>query len=154
MSIHKINKIIELIVESYKIPDDMRNKIRKRSVRVEMRRKYGDKAFLDPDNLAFPVVNPDTGEYDCRLIYAAYLRAKLFEKKGSTKHSRSYYSDIKNKALKLYRENKCYDELKIKIHEEDYIDIKDFFYLLIEDDEGYVEDILTDFVGIEKWVIN
>jgi len=83
-----------------------------------MLEKYGKDAFLLPDQLKFPVKNPDTGKYDCSLIYAARIRAKQYSgiKPG--------YREIANKAEQLYKENKCDIKLNIRIHDsEDSFDI-------------------------------
>ena len=77
-----------------------------------MLEKYGKDAFLLPNQLKFPVVNPDTGKYECSLIYAARIRAKQYAgvKPG--------YREIANKAKELYKSNKCNIKLNIQINNE------------------------------------
>jgi hypothetical protein len=42
--------------------------------RKELLNRVGNHAFLDSENLMYPVVNPNTGQYDCNLIFASKLR--------------------------------------------------------------------------------
>ena len=46
--------------------------------RREVLAKCGKKAFLDPEDLAYPVANPWTCETDCGLVKAANIRAHQF----------------------------------------------------------------------------
>ena len=41
-----------------------------------LHKKYGDKAFLDPEKLKYPIINPKTGEKDQGLLHAAYVDLK------------------------------------------------------------------------------
>lgn len=41
-----------------------------------LRDKYGDKAFLKPDELKYPIINPKTGKIDQALLNAAYIDLK------------------------------------------------------------------------------
>lgn len=102
------------------IPESIKEKLKSDKIRKEMLKKYKDKAFLDPKNLRFPVVNPDTGKFDCRLIYAAYIRSSIHASKGgSNKQPKEYYENIKIKAKDLYMKQKCDDKIKIKLSKED-----------------------------------
>jgi len=91
------------------IADRAKEIVRRRGTRRELIEKCGEKAFLDPVNLKFPVVNPLTGDCkpDCKLLYAAYLRANEW-----------HYNDIAAKAKSLYDSNGCAEKTGVKIHEE------------------------------------
>ena len=58
------------------IPDKIKIKLGKRSVRRKMLDKYGDGAFLQPEKLKYPIVDPDTGKQHAGLTKAAYIRAR------------------------------------------------------------------------------
>jgi len=104
----------EVLTEIIKtlIPNNLRSKISSKKNRQLMLEKYGKDAFLLPNQLKFPVVNPDTGKYECSLIYAARIRAKQYAgvKPG--------YREIANKAEELYKSNKCNIKLNIQINNE------------------------------------
>lgn len=105
---------------SFKIDDEVRKKIGSKKVREKMKEQYGDKAFLDPDELKFPVVNPNNGKYDCKLIYGAFLRASVYSSKGGSKEkSKEYYDKIRDKAKDIYQSNDCSDKIKMKLSKED-----------------------------------
>ena len=36
--------------------------------------EYGDSAFINPKYRKYPIINPNTGKYDCDLMYASKLR--------------------------------------------------------------------------------
>lgn len=103
----------EVLTEAIKklIPAATKAKLSSRKNRQLMLEKYGNKAFLLPKLLKFPVVDPDTGKYDCALIYAARIRAKQY---AGTKPG---YREIAAKAKRLYKENKCELKLNIQIHD-------------------------------------
>lgn len=42
----------------------------------KLHNKYGDKAFLIPEKLQYPIINPETGEKDQGLLHAAYIDLK------------------------------------------------------------------------------
>ena len=104
----------EVLTEIIKtlIPNNLRSKISSKKNRQLMLEKYGKDAFLLPNQLKFPVVYPDTGKYECSLIYAARIRAKQYAgvKPG--------YREIANKAEELYKSNKCNIKLNIQINNE------------------------------------
>ncbi len=104
----------EVLTEAIKklIPDTTKVKLSSRKNRQLMLEKYGKSAFLLPDQLKFPVVNPDTGKPDCALIYAARIRAKQY---AGTKPG---YNEIATKAERMFKANKCDIKLNIKIHNE------------------------------------
>ena len=103
----------EVLTEVIKklIPNKTKAKLSSKKNRQLMLEKYGKDAFLLPDQLKFPVRNPDTGKLDCSLIYAARVRAKQYSgvKPG--------YREVAAKAEKLYEQNKCNIKLNIRIHD-------------------------------------
>lgn len=103
-------KLNDFILEalSSKIPKDLSKKLSKIDVRRDLKEKYGKDAFLKPSELKYPVINPDSGEYDCRLIYAARVRALQYKEQ-----------EITDKAEKLFTFNQCNEKLDIKIHDDD-----------------------------------
>lgn len=117
---NKINTF-ELLYENLKtkIPKDLSDLLKSTRVRKEMLKKYGKTAFLDPKDLKFPVINPNTGNLDCRLIYAAYFRSTIHAKRGgSSKQPKEYYLKIQAAALKLYDGHECYHTLKVQLDHE------------------------------------
>ncbi len=62
------------------IPDNMKAKLGRRSVRRKMLDRYGDRAFLQPEKLKYPIVDPDTGKEHEGLKKAAYIRARQHQK--------------------------------------------------------------------------
>jgi len=117
---------------SQKLPTDLKKKLRKPSMRREMIEKCGKKAFLIPEELKFPVMDPDTCKYDCRLIYAAYVRANQWKKKHP------HYASVAEKARRLYEKNKCDLRIGVKINETDEIlelsQFAEYIMTLNEDD--------------------
>lgn len=119
----------EVLTEVIKklIPNKTKQKLSSKKNRQLMLEKYGKDAFLLPNQLKFPVKNPDTGKYDCSLIYAARIRAKQYSglKPG--------YREIAAKAEELYKQNNCGVKLNIRIHdgEEGFdIDLSDLIEVL------------------------
>lgn len=88
------------------LPDNFKKYLQSTDNRKKLLEKYGSKAFLLPEQLKFPVVDPFTGEYHCGLIYAARLRA--------IQHN---YPDVSKQASELYNKSKCSNRINIKIHE-------------------------------------
>ena len=88
-----------------------RAKLSSRKNRQLMLEKYGKNAFLLPDQLKFPVVNPDSGKPECSLIYAARIRAKQYAgvKPG--------YRELADKAERMFKSNKCDLKLNVHIHD-------------------------------------
>ena len=103
----------DYLTESAKtmIPNDVKKYLSSKANRRKLLENYGEKAYLLPKQLKFPVINYKTGEYDCRLIYAARIRAKQFagRKPG--------YNTIAATADKLYKSNSCALKLNVQIHE-------------------------------------
>lgn len=108
----------EFLIETVKneLPDSLKDHLSKKSNREKMKEKFGDRAFLNPDELKYPVINPFTEDYDCRLIYAAYVRSRQHKHK-----------DIEVKAKDLYDSNDCKKEVNIKINENEIIACHEFF---------------------------
>lgn len=113
--------IYEILLYEIKklLPMRLRRKLRLRDVRREMMEKHGEKAFLEPDRLKFPVINPETGKYDCRLIYAARIRAKQYHRE-----------DLARKAEELYKNKNCADKINIHVEEVGTFDLDSFLELL------------------------
>ena len=65
--------------------------------RKRLLRKFGRKAFLLPDKLKFPVVNPRTGKVDPRGLAAAVIRADLLDER------KREYEKVRKKALRMLR---------------------------------------------------
>ena len=118
----------ELLEEAVnrKIPKHIHEQLSKMSVRKKMLEKFGRKAFLKPDKLKFPIVRPDSkdGEPCCKLLYAAYTRAKQWG-----------YNDIADKAKKLFKDTDCNKRMDIQMEDisETPMDINTVLELL---DEG------------------
>ena len=108
------NFITEAVKHS--LPDTLKDHISKKSNREKMLEKFGERAFLQPKELKFPVFNPFKEDYDCRLIYAAYVRAKQHD-----------YKDLAKKAKELYDANECQSEIEIEISENNTIKCHQFF---------------------------
>jgi len=102
------NSINNFILETVKrsLPDTLQKHLSKTSNRKEMLEKFGEKAFLNSKELKYPVINPFTENYDCRLIYAAYVRSSQYDHK-----------DIEKKAKELYESQNCESEIDIELSE-------------------------------------
>lgn len=74
---------------------DLKKEIRKESTRDEM----SDSSFLIPEKKKFPVKNPNTGEYDCSLIRAAFIRANQW------KNKKPEYAEVARKAEMLLKQH-------------------------------------------------
>jgi len=111
----------EVLTEAIKklIPNSVKTKLSTRKNRQLMLEKFGKDAFLLPDQLKFPVVDPTTGKPDCGLIYSARIRAKQYAgvKPG--------YREIAAKAERMFKANKCETKLHVQIHDgtEEVLDI-------------------------------
>jgi len=105
--------ITEAVQNSF--PESLHQKLAKKSTREQMIIDFGDAAFLDPDNLKYPIINPFTKQVDCRLIKAAKIRASQYHK-----------TDIIKKAEEAYINNKCDTDIKVKVADES-IDLEEVF---------------------------
>jgi len=85
------------------IPPSLKAVIHKTSWRRELLAKCGKKAFLDPDNLEYPVMTTNC-KYHCGLLFAAYLRSSEWHRKK-----------IRAMAKKLYEKNGCEQKLGLKM---------------------------------------
>ena len=77
--------------------------------RWELLKKCGREAFLDPDNLKFPVYNKNCC-LDCDGLRAAYVRARSLvsaAKRAGDENMATYYENIANKALDLAKKAGC-----------------------------------------------
>jgi hypothetical protein len=103
----------EVLTEAIKklIPNETKAKLSSKKNRQLMLEKYGKDAFLLPNLLKFPVVDPDTGKPNCALIYAARIRAKQY---AGTKPG---YRELAAKAERMYKSNKCDIKLNVQIHD-------------------------------------
>jgi len=82
--------------KSLKFGVTLKKKIHKQSTRSKLAEKFGNKAFLMPQEKKFPIINPNTGKVSCKLLKAAKIRA-----------SQHGYSDVISKADKLLQEHGC-----------------------------------------------
>lgn len=117
-----INKVTNIVLEAINnsLPNSFKEYYQSQENRKQVLLKYGKKAFLLPEKLKFPIVDPNTGKPDCRLIYAAYIRAKQWESKPG-------YDQVANKAKNMYDEMKCTNTIKINIQDSDLsIDLDTF----------------------------
>jgi rubrerythrin len=108
-----MNEHIELLLEkiSAEIPDSVQKKLSSQTVRKEMLAKFGRSAFLLPEELKFPIVDPSTGKPNIRLIYAAYVRARQWSDKKPA------YKKVAERAKALFIANGGPEKLNIHIEE-------------------------------------
>lgn len=103
--------VLEAVSRS--LPKKIKEHLNSKQNREDMLKKYGKDAFLMPDKLKFPIIDPHTGEKDCRLIYAAYVRARQWMDQIPE------YKDIASKAKNLYDKQNCSNKINISINESD-----------------------------------
>lgn len=104
------------------IPDPIKKKISSPRIRRKMLETCGEKAFLMPDKLKFPVVDPDTCEYHCGMIYSAYIRAKQFK-----------YTDVAAKARELFKDIACSRKVGVVLESSgEFMALEDFTYFFDE----------------------
>lgn len=65
---------------------------------LQLKKKYGDSAFLMPEKCRYPIINPKTGKKDQALLHAAYIDLK--RRSGITGTG-----DLAQKAKNLMDEN-------------------------------------------------
>jgi hypothetical protein len=113
------------------IPPEIKKAYSSKKIRQEIVKKYGKNSFLDSENLKFPIVNPQTGQFDCKLIYAAFVKASIWAQKGSKDKNTEYYKQIKEKAKEAFKKNKCGSSMNITLSENemDKLGLIDFFEL-------------------------
>jgi len=109
--------IEEFIEEVQKlIPLQLKKDLQKREFREKLLQNHGTKAFLDPNNLKYPVF--DQNGFNCSLCYAAYLRSK-----------QNKQMELSNKAKKLFSKYDCENNLNIHIGENQSLDFITFIDL-------------------------
>jgi hypothetical protein len=127
-----IQEILEVTADTLDkaIPTELRAKLKDKNYRKELLKLVGRTAFLDPDNLKFPVKD-ENGKHVCQLIYAAYLRAKMNIGRSNRKNQvpDSFYQSIANKAQILFKSTNCDESMRINLHEDDSENYVDFFGL-------------------------
>jgi hypothetical protein len=96
--------LITEALEKIKLP----RKFRSPAIRRKVLQQCGESAFIDPDNMKYPTVNPDTCKTDCKVLLASYYGLKKLAgvKVGA--------SDMYHKAKDLLHENNC--STKIGVH--------------------------------------
>lgn len=110
------NELIEEIDKM--IPDPIKKKLSSPRIRRKMLETCGEKAFLLPDQLKFPVMDPERCEYHCGLLYAAYMRARQHK-----------YTDAANKARSIFKDNACDRKVGVRLESGDYIALEDFTFI-------------------------
>jgi len=109
--------IEEFIEEVQKlIPLQLKKDLQKREFRESLLQLHGTKAFLDSDNLKYPVF--DHKGFNCSLCYAAYLRSK-----------QNHQVKIVSKAKELFNKYDCENSLNIHIVENQSLDFITFIDL-------------------------
>lgn len=108
----KRDKLISEVLKNI-IPNKVKVKISSKKDRQALLNNFGEKAFLIPERLKFPIINPNTGKYECSLIYAARVRIKQYT------GIKPEYKEIADKAEKLYNDLGCKGKLKIQILDND-----------------------------------
>ncbi len=93
------------------IPRSLKKQIQDKESRENLLAEYGEKAFLLPEELKFPVIDPRSGQTSCKLLYAARIRAKQFG-----------LNEIEEKATEMFNQCKCDTRINIRLqeHEESY----------------------------------
>ncbi len=107
-----------------KIPSDIKTALNSPSIRRKMLSNFGEKAFLLPGKLLFPILNPKTGKLDCRLLYAAYIRSKQWSSKPG-------YREISLKAREMINDNSCSNKLRIQLENSGNYDFIEFLDIVI-----------------------
>ena len=97
------------------LPTEFKQFYQSQNNRKIILQKYGEQSFLLPKALKFPIVDPNTGKPDCRLIYAAYIRAKQWVGKNPE------YKEVIEKAKSLYDNFECKNTIKVAINESDIV---------------------------------
>lgn len=114
------------------IPNSLKKYLMDENNRKEMFETFGAKAFLKPDELKMPVVNPETGEYDCNLVLANRIRLRQLNES----------QELKDKLDEIYHCN-CKKTFLVDIEEigtKDIIEVID----LLEIDITGSQEVLTE----------
>lgn len=107
-----INTILNEVIRT-SVSDNLHTYFKSITNRKEMLNLFGNKAFLLPAELKFPVINPESKKLDCKLIYAARLRIKQHPENLT-------YRDISSKADLLYKECKCTKNIQVYLKEHNH----------------------------------
>ena len=114
-------KIKELIQEAlsqiHPIPQ-----LRSRTARRRLLEECGEKAFINPDRLEYPVINPQTCDYDCRLLNRAYYELCTKSVPGAL--------DMKHKVKSIMENNGCKINVLVKVDEDTIIDLDHLMFIL------------------------
>ncbi len=106
------------------IDPDIRKALSTRAKRKELLSKYGRDAFIYPYKLKFPVINPETGDYDPMLIYSARARLRQYSK------IKKQYKDLIDLADELYRKIDGKFRILVQINSDNETIIIDFLDLI------------------------
>ena len=98
--------MFEKLIEALIIPKKLKKAIRSTKYRSILLDKCGEKAFLDPEEKKFPVMDKKC-RYVCGLIYAAYVRAKQWKHRKIAKKAKELFEklDCKNVIKREIRNN-------------------------------------------------
>ncbi|MEM4385319.1 MAG: hypothetical protein QXD03_02090 [Candidatus Anstonellales archaeon] len=123
---------LEMIFEEVKrkIPTKIKRVIKTRSGRNTLKEKCGDKAFLMPEKMKFPIYDPETCKPDCRLLLAAYTRARQWSGK------KPHYREIASRAKELMKRNGCSSKIGITVENVGIVPLEEFLdaILLLDED--------------------
>ena len=120
------DEFFDLLTEKLerRIDPQIKQRLQSKAIRRQMRNKYGSKAFLLPEEMKFPIVNPDTGKLDCALLHAAYVRARQWMGK------KPGYSDLAHKAKQMLADNNCGSTIGIKLENVGEFEMDDILQIL------------------------
>jgi len=93
------------------IPRALKKQIQDKDSREKLLAEHGEKAFLLPEELKFPIIDPRSGQTSCKLLYAAKIRARQFG-----------LNEIEEKATDMFDKCSCDTRVNIRLeeHEESY----------------------------------
>lgn len=122
------NDVYGILIEELErsIPVDLKKLLSNKIIRKNMLQKCGSKSFLLPEQLKFPIYDPRTCKIDCRLLYAAYLRANQFKGK------KPGYREVSLKAKEIFNNNSCNSKVGIHLEDSEEIIPLDQFIEIIE----------------------
>lgn len=121
-------------------PRPLRKPLYKPYLKEILMDKYGPSAFLLPEQMLFPVVNINTGQYDNRLIQYALIRAYLL-----CRIDRPTFQPILDAAIRCFEEHNGKDSISITlVDEERQISVVEFLKYLFESNGRMQFDIPED----------
>jgi len=91
------------------IPRAMKKPVYKLYLKDILYEKYGESAFLYPEERLFPIKNINTGLYDCRLIQYAVIRSLTLRRVSSD------FNHFYDAAIKCFEENGCKKSVTINL---------------------------------------